>query len=520
LNRIVARYQGRFSTRLMLLVALAAGLSTLLVTSFSWFQSKRTLERSLRGQGATILTMLEATASEKLLAYDDVFLRQAVTDLVAKEGSLSFAAVSNAAGVVIAHSVHALEGGKASDAATGLGANGTLIPWKGSEVLILARPVEVAGKQWGTVFLGVNFSTVRTTLRTLTFNSVLAGLVAILISGGIAIVVSRRNAASLNRLAEKALEISGGDLRTQVPEEGYDELKTLARAFNAMADTLRTVLRQIQESGGKIGDFSQGITRLIQEQATAASQQATSLAEVTATMEELSRTSHQIAGNADAVKERAEQTVDMAQQGTSLVRESVEGMGRIKERVTDIAQKTLFLGEKSREIGKVMDLIKEIAGEIHLLALNAAIESAAAGEHGRRFAVVASEVRRLAEKTRESTESIRSLVSEIQSATQGSIQATEQGSREVDKWRETINLTAGAFEEIIGMIEKTSETSTMISMATNQQTNANDQVVSGMRQVAEMVRVTAAHMKESSASAAELREMAGMLTEKAAVFRV
>jgi methyl-accepting chemotaxis protein len=167
-----------------------------------------------------------------------------------------------------------------------------------------------------------------------------------------------------------------------------------------------------------------------------------------------------------------------------------------------------------------MDLIKEIAGEIHLLALNAAIESAAAGEHGRRFAVVASEVRRLAEKTRESTETIRSLVSEIQAATQGSILATEQGSREVDKWRETVNLTADAFEEIIGMIEKTSEASMQISLATHQQTSANDQVVAGMRQVAEMVRLSASHMKDSSASAAELKGMAAMLTEKTSVFRV
>ncbi|HEY3489392.1 MAG TPA: methyl-accepting chemotaxis protein, partial [Candidatus Deferrimicrobiaceae bacterium] len=176
--------------------------------------------------------------------------------------------------------------------------------------------------------------------------------------------------------------------------------------------------------------------------------------------------------------------------------------------------------EKSGEIGKVMDLIKEIAGEIHLLALNAAIESAAAGEHGRRFAVVASEVRRLAEKTRESTETIRSLVSEIQSATQGSIVATEQGSLEVDKWRETINLTASTFAEIIGMIEKTSEASMQISLATHQQTSANDQVVDGMRQVAEMVAQSAYSMKSSSASAAELKVMAARLSEKASAFQV
>jgi methyl-accepting chemotaxis protein len=349
-----------------------------------------------------------------------------------------------------------------------------------------------------------------------------AGVAFLALVGALLVIgfFSRRFTAGLIGLAGTAQEISAGDLRTQVPEAGFDELRMLARAFNAMADSLRTVIRQIQESGGAVGEFSSGITTVIQEQATSASQQAASLAEVTATMEELSRTSHQIAGNAESVRESAEQTVEMAQQGTTLVRESVDGMARIKDRVTDIAQKTLFLGEKSGEIGKVMDLIKEIAGEIHLLALNAAIESAAAGEHGRRFAVVASEVRRLAEKTRESTETIRSLVSEIQSATQGSIVATEQGSREVDKWRETINLTADAFAEIIGMIEKTSEASMQISLATHQQTSANDQVVAGMRQVAETVRISAAQMKESSTSAVELKGMVDKLANKAAVFQV
>jgi methyl-accepting chemotaxis protein len=237
-------------------------------------------------------------------------------------------------------------------------------------------------------------------------------------------------------------------------------------------------------------------------------------------MEELSRTSHQIAENAESVKGAAEQTVEMAQQGSVLVREGVEAMDQVRERVGDISRKTLFMGEKFREIGKVMDIIKEIAGEIHLLALNAAIESAAAGEHGRRFAVVASEVRRLAEKTRESTESIRSLVTEIQAATEDSVRATEAGRSDVDRWKETIRLSADAFHEIIEMIERTSEAASQISLATHQQTSANDQVVSGMRQIAEMVRSTAGSMKESSSSVAELRAVADRLGAQASVFRV
>jgi methyl-accepting chemotaxis protein len=315
-------------------------------------------------------------------------------------------------------------------------------------------------------------------------------------------------------------KVAAGELREKVPEDGFEEIRALARDFNAMAANLRSVLGQIQETGASVGTFSSDFMTVIQDQAASASQQATSVAEVTATMEELSRTSRQIAQNAESVKEASSKSVEVAQAGTTLGREGVEAMAQIKERVGDIARKTLFLGEKSHEIGKVMEIIKEIASEIHLLALNAAIESAAAGEHGRRFAVVASEVRRLAEKTRESTETIRGIITEIQSATNSSVEATEQGTREVERWKETIRLSSEAFSEIIATIERTSEASTQISLATHQQTSANEQVVQAMRQIEEMVRVTASKMKESSASAAQLREMAGALQEKTAVFHV
>jgi methyl-accepting chemotaxis protein len=326
--------------------------------------------------------------------------------------------------------------------------------------------------------------------------------------------------SGLTRLGKMTREVARGELRERIPEEGFEEIQALARDFNAMAANLRSVLGQIQETGASVGTFSSDFMTVIQEQAASASQQATSVAEVTATMEELSRTSRQIAQNAESVKEAASKSVEVAQAGTTLGREGVEAMAQIKERVGDIARKTLFLGEKSHEIGKVMEIIKEIASEIHLLALNAAIESAAAGEHGRRFAVVASEVRRLAEKTRESTETIRGIITEIQSATNSSVEATEQGTREVERWKETIRLSSEAFSEIIATIERTSEASTQISLATHQQTSANEQVVQAMRQIEEMVRVTASKMKESSASASRLREMAGTLQEKTAVFRV
>jgi methyl-accepting chemotaxis protein len=505
--------------------ALAVALT---VSSFSYFRAKSALDDSLRRHGRMLLTAMESDAAEHLAedgsGFDRAFLAKYIEDLTWRDPNVAYAAVIDAGQVILAHS-DASRAGKKWEIPPGKGSGSMkiverLVPFKKGSALVFTIPVSSGDRKLGWLELGMNHDGVDAGLRSLALDISGAGLVVVIASLFVARFLASGFTRGLDRLVATAGELSAGHLRAEAAEEGVEELRALAAAFNTMAANLREVIRQIQESGGKVGEFTGELTAMVQDHATSASQQAASLAEVTATMEELSRTSHQIAGNAEAVKESAGQTVEMAQQGTELVHESVAGMSKIKERVNDIAQKTLFLGEKSHEIGKVMDLIKEIAGEIHLLALNAAIESAAAGEYGRRFAVVASEVRRLAEKTRESTESIRSLVSEIQSATQGSIQATEQGSREVDKWRETINLTAGAFEEIIGMIEKTSEASMQISLATHQQTRANDQVVTGMRMVAEMVAGSAKQMKASSATTVELKEMVGKLTEKAGHFRV
>ena len=517
------------TTRIVLTFAVMVIAVSLVVTGFSYLRTKDALEGMLENHGLMLAGAMEAIAAEHLVLYDNVYLRSYVEELTSREPVVSFAAVVNKEGIVVAHSDHALEGRKAETAVAAGGASvgrkatavdEREITYKGSRVLELTLPVTISGKQWGRVQIGVNYKEVDVLLRSLALSIVFVGglLLAVSIVGARAFV--GKMTSDINVVVQSAGKIAAGELREPVPEKGVDEVRALARAFNAMAENLRGVLARIQETGASVGAFSSDFMTVIQDQAASASQQATSVAEVTATMEELSRTSRQIAQNAESVKEAASKSVEVAQAGTTLGREGVEAMAQIKERVGDIARKTLFLGEKSHEIGKVMEIIKEIASEIHLLALNAAIESAAAGEHGRRFAVVASEVRRLAEKTRESTETIRGIITEIQSATNSSVEATEQGSREVERWKETIRLSSEAFSEIIATIERTSEASTQISLATHQQTSANEQVVQAMRQIEGMVRVTASKMKESSASASRLREMAGKLQEKTAVFRV
>jgi len=176
------------------------------------------------------------------------------------------------------------------------------------------------------------------------------------------------------------------------------------------------------------------------------------------------------------------------------------------------------LGDRSQKIGDVLDIIQEIAAETHLLAVNAAIESAAAGEHGRRFAVVAGEVRRLAERSRASAEEIAALVTEIQAAISASVMATEQGTKEVEIGAGLARGVEKGLHEIVEMIEKTTQTAKEISLATQQQRAASDQVVAVIRGIADSARESAEGMQQASSLVTQLTTLAAGFKEEAGRF--
>jgi methyl-accepting chemotaxis protein len=237
-------------------------------------------------------------------------------------------------------------------------------------------------------------------------------------------------------------------------------------------------------------------------------------------MEELTDTAKQIAHSATSVEKIADDSAQAAHAGFASVNEALEAMEKIRRRVADISGKTLLLGERSQRISEVLNLIKEIAGEIHLLAVNAAIESAAAGEHGKRFAVVASEVRRLAERTRESAEEIKGIVGEIQSATNTSVLATEQGVKEVENGVSLATKARGSLEQILQMVDRTTQAIRQITFATQQQRSASEQIVQTMREVAEVTKQTAAGMKQSANSVTDLNILADQFKTRIREFRL
>jgi methyl-accepting chemotaxis protein len=372
---------------------------------------------------------------------------------------------------------------------------------------------------WRTVMVmrtDVAFAPLRSLLWTIVLLSILLATAA---AAG-SLYWARQFSRPITALVPFLRGVAGGDLSKGFVVQRHDELGMLGHAANEMAAQLRVLIHELQHAAQQITGASTEVLSTAEEHATGSVQQAASISQVTATMEELTNTAKQIALSATSVEKIADDSAHAAHAGYDSVGEALEAMEKIRRRVADISGKTLLLGERSQRISEVLNLIKDIAGEIHLLAVNAAIESAAAGEHGKRFAVVASEVRRLAERTRESAEEIKGIVGEIQSATNTSVLATEQGVKEVENGVSLATRARGSLEEIIQMVDRTTQAIRQITFATQQQQSASEQIVQTMREVAEVTKNAAAGMQHSANSVGELNLLADQFKTRIKEFKL
>jgi methyl-accepting chemotaxis protein len=323
--------------------------------------------------------------------------------------------------------------------------------------------------------------------------------------------------ARVEQLSQDLATAAAGDLHVTVPA-GDEALGRLGTALNDTLGSLRGLVLQVRNGGDQLAVSAGQLLATAEDHAVSATQQSSAVSETTSTIEELAAPAAQIAETAQAVSRFAADTLRYAEDGRTAVSASVDAMETIAVRVDNIAARALVLGEKSHEIGRILDVIDDLADQTNLLALNAAIEAARAGEHGRGFAVVASEVRKLAERAMESTGQIQAIVGEIQAETNSTIIASEEGAKEVVAGTELARGVVDALERIAHMVDETTIAAQEISIATQQQRSASEQVVGAMTQVSDVAREYAAGSRQSAAAAAQLNVLAAELRSSIAQF--
>ena len=301
-------------------------------------------------------------------------------------------------------------------------------------------------------------------------------------------------------------QLASGDL-VRAAAASRDLPSRVAAAFTASTEALSGLARQIQDSSVEVASAADAVNRIASELAAGSSEQAASVVEITAAMEELARTAAQIAGSASRQAELATLAEESGDSGAAAVDEAVTGVEEVKKRISAIANRADALGTRSKEIYRVLDLITEIAQETHILSLNAAIEAVAAGPDGRRFSVVAEEVRHLAQRSQDSVESVRTLLDEFAGSIRATIVATEEGSKEAVRVFERARAAAAAIAELRHASGDTARVARQISLATQQQNAASDEVVMTLREVSLVVQRMTGGLKDLSATADRLNAL-------------
>ncbi|MBY0261414.1 MAG: methyl-accepting chemotaxis protein [Phycisphaerales bacterium] len=265
-----------------------------------------------------------------------------------------------------------------------------------------------------------------------------ASAAAALLGVGLAVMLTRGVVGPVRRMIGVFEVVASGDLTKRVDRYKDDELGDLARAFNTLTEKTQGAMIEVASATHEVASAS---------------------TEIAASSEEISASAGEVARQAAKTRDRAEESRTLAQAGGEVVERTVEGIGRVERNVTESAKSVTELGARSEEIGQIIAVINEIADQTNLLALNAAIEAARAGEHGRGFAVVADEVRKLAERTTKATEQVASSIKTIQLETGASVEQIGKGTEEV---RTGVQLASEAGDRLKDIVVKATDVSSMI----------------------------------------------------------
>ena len=340
-------------------------------------------------------------------------------------------------------------------------------------------------------------------------------LVGLLLSA----VTIRTIASSARALMEASERLADGDMAARANLATKDEFGRIAGCFDRMAESFSAVIARLRESAEQVATAASEMFATAQQMATGAEQAASQSASMATAGEEMSATSIEISQNCVMAAEGAQQATETAQTGAAVVAHTVEMMSRIAERVKTSAKTVESLGTRGVQIGEIIGTIEDIADQTNLLALNAAIEAARAGEQGRGFAVVADEVRALAERTTKATREIAEMIKAIQQETRTAVAAMEEGVRDVEDGTAEASRSGESLQEILERINDVTLQVNQIATAAEEQTATTGEISGTMLQITDVIGETARGAQESTEAASRLNRLAEDLQRLVRQFR-
>ncbi|MEK6531814.1 MAG: methyl-accepting chemotaxis protein [Deltaproteobacteria bacterium] len=325
----------------------------------------------------------------------------------------------------------------------------------------------------------------------------------------------------VSKVTEFAKALSEGDLGAMDIEiKSNDEMQTLAEALNAMKQSLNAIIGKLKATSDEITAISGGFLEQSREIVRGAERQSESTGQVAESMEEMSSTVIEVAKNSRSASESSDEARQTAIKGGEVVKTAVDGMSTVAETVNECTRKVEALGQSSNQVGAIVAVINDIADQTNLLALNAAIEAARAGEQGRGFAVVADEVRKLAEKTTKATKEIAAMIKSIQADTKAAIEAMKKGNSEAEQGMRLAENSGKVLIQIVENVEKVSDMLRQNATATEEQSAAVDGITNNINGIADIARGTTAGIKQMAESTENLNRVAEELNALVGTFRL
>ena len=324
---------------------------------------------------------------------------------------------------------------------------------------------------------------------------------------------------NITRFLDTAMEVARGDL-TKRGEVTPDVLGSVVDAINVMVDEIGTILADVRHAATRVTVHASEMAGVTGHLASGAEAQARETTTANQAIEGMTRAVHQVAASAEASAAAAAKAQEAALRGEHAMRDSLAGMQRIRSEVQLISKKIKSLGDRSLEISAIVNTVEEIASHTNLLALNAAIEAAGAGDAGRRFGVVADEIRKLAERAATSTKAIAGLIRAVQTETQEAVVAMEDGTREVEAGYRLTTRAEASLKEIASGAQTSAELAQQISRATQEQAHGSEGVATAMGSIAKVAVQTEEAVLQARRTVMDLVKLADELTSTLARFKL